>query len=789
MASLERAFGEWVVNRRWWIIIAAIVVVSISASGMRFLVFNNDTRVFFSKENPQLQALEALENTFSKEDNVYFVVAPKNGKVFTRETLAAIEELTELSWGMPYSSRVDSITNYQHTQAEEDDLLVEDLVENAAGLSDADIDRIKKIALSEPLLVNRMISPSGHVTAVNVNVHMPGKSMDEIPEVTAFTREMGDNFRAKYPNIDLYLSGGVIFDNAFSEAAKDDMATLVPAMFVALIIITGLAIRSVAGTFGTFIVIVISVTTALGLAGWMGMEMNMGSVNAPIIILTLAVADSIHFLIMMVHQMHKGKTKREAIAESIRVNVQPIFLTSVTTAIGFLTMNFSDAPPFRDLGNMVAMGMMAAFVFSITLLPAMMAVLPVRIKAEAKPQSGSDCRSCDSLASFVINRRTPIFWGTLVLIAVLASGMFRIDLNDNWVKYFDKRYDIRIASDFLIDNLTGFDLIEYSMESGESGGINDPDYLAKVEEFANWYRTQSKVVHVNAFTDTMKRLNKNMNGDDEAFYSIPEKRELAAQYLLLYEMSLPFGLDLNNRINVDKSTTRMTVTLKDTNTKELRVMDERARGWLKANAPGMFTYGASLSIIFSHISERNINSMLSASFLALVLISGILIIALRSFKLGLASLVPNLGPAFMAFGVWGFAVGQVGLSVSVIIAMTLGIVVDDTVHFMSKYLRGRREHNLSSPDAVRYAFDHVGTALWVTTLALTVGFLILSLSGFKLNSDMGMMTAITIVMALALDFLFLPTLLMKVDGAPDEEAVKGKLQEITPLGEPLGEEE
>ncbi len=760
MEKLEADFGRWVVKRRWWIIIATIVTVIISASGIRFLAFNNDSRVFFSKENPQLKALDAIENTYSKSDNVLFVVAPKDGKVFTRQTLAAVEELTEASWEMPYSSRVTSVTNYQHTAVVEDDLIVEDLVRDARSLSDAQIESKKKIALSEPLLVNRTISPSGHVTGVNVTILLPRKSLGEVPEVTAFAKKLADDMRQKYPEIDIYLTGGVIMDSGFSEASEDDMSTLIPAMFVTLVVIVGLALRSFTATFSTLLIILMSMFTGIGLAGWLGMLLNPASANAPTIILTLAVADSVHILVTIFQQMRLGKSRREAIVESVRINLQPVFLTSVTTAIGFLTMNFSDAPPFRDLGNIVAMGVMAAFVYSVLFLPALMSVLPVRTKIK----KDANCNSCDWLADFVIKRRKPIFWSTLVIIVVLASGILRIELDDNFVQYFDERYDFRRATDFTQENLTGFDIIEYSLESGSSGGINDPKYLNKVEEFVNWYRKQPKVVHVIAITEILKRLNKNMHGDDETFYRIPARRDLAAQYLLLYEMSLPFGQDLNNLINVDKSAARMIVTMRNTTTRQLREMDDKARQWLKANAPEkMFTYGSGLSIVWANISKRNIDSMLSATFGALVLISGILILALRSFKIGLLSMVPNLAPAFMAFGVWGMLVGRVGLAVSVMAALTLGIVVDDTVHFLSKYLRARREFALGPAEAVRYSFNTVGTALWVTTLALVAGFMILSFSGFKINADMGLMTAVTITLALALDFLFLPTLLLKVE--------------------------
>jgi predicted RND superfamily exporter protein len=769
MGKFERIFGYFVVKQRWWIIVATVIVVMATASGARFLTFSNDTRDFFSEKNPQLQALEALENTYSKDNNVLFVIAPKDGNVFTRNTLAAVEELTRAAWQMPYSSRVDSLSNFQHTWAEEDDLRVEDLVQNANSLSDADLERIKRTALSEPLLVNRIISSPGHVTGVNVKIMLPGESLEEVPQVAAFAHRMVDEFRRKNKDIDIYLTGGVMSDNAFGEAGWDDMSTLVPVMFLILVILVGISLRAFTGTFGTLIIILISMFTGMGLAGWLGMSLTPASVNAPLIILALAVADSVHLLATMFHQMRLGRTKHEAIAESLRVNLQPVFLTSITTVIGFLTMNFSDAPPFRDLGNIVAMGVTAAFVYSVLLLPSIMAVLPVRVKPRV---DAVDCLACNRLANFVIKRHKLVFWGTLAVIMVLTAGTLRIELNDDWIKYFDESYDIRKATDFAEKTLTGFHIIEYSLESGEPGGINNPEYLATIEKFARWYRTQPKVVNVNTIAETIKRLNKNMHADDESYYRIPEQRELAAQYLLLYEMSLPFGLDLNNQINVDKSATRMTVILKDTTTRELREMDQKARGWLKAHAPAsMFTYGSGLSIIWAHLSERNINSMLGASFGALGLISLILIFALRSFKLGVISLIPNLAPAIMAFGLWGMLVGQVGLGLSVIAAMTLGIVVDDTVHFMSKYLRARREHHLNPSAAVRYAFNTVGTAMWVTTLALVAGFSVLAFSGYRMSSDMGLMTALTITLALALDFLFLPTLLMKVEGKTDEKTV------------------
>jgi predicted RND superfamily exporter protein len=759
---MGKSYGEWLVRWRYLVLMTVIVLVAAAATGMRFLSFKTDYRVFFSEDNPQLQAFEQLQNTYTKTDNVLFVLAPRDGNVFTQETLASVIELTEASWQIPYSIRVDSITNYQHTEAHGDDLVVDDLVPDTEKLDAAELERIREIATNEPLLVNRIISRDGRVTGVNVTVQLPDpeeQTGKEVPEVTAFARNMVDRLRASNPNLDVYLTGMVIMNNSFPEISIRDQQTLVPAMFAVVLVTLILLLRSFAATAVTFVVIVFSIVTAMGLAGWLDIKLTPPSASSPTIILTLAVADCVHILVSFLHAMRRGMDKNSAMIESLRINLQPVFLTSLTTAIGFLSMNFSDAPPFRDLGNIVATGVMVAFLVSITLLPALMVILPVRVKAGRTRHS----RHMDNFAEFVVERRNFLFVWVGLIVGMLVIFIPRNELNDEFIKYFDKTVDFRNATDFSSANLTGIYTIDYSLSANESGGISEPEFLERVEAFANWYETQPEVWHVNTLTDIMKRLNKNMHADDAKWYRLPQERNLAAQYLLLYEMSLPYGLDLNNQIDVGKSATRMTVTVKNISSNEMLALEDRAQEWLRSNAPEMQANGASPSVMFAHIGYRNIRSMLTGTSVALVLISLTLVVALRSFKIGLISLVPNLAPAAMGFGLWGLLDGEVGLGLSIVTGMTLGIVVDDTVHFLSKYLRARREQNLTPPDAVRYAFSTVGTALWVTSLVLIAGFLVLTQSPFKLNADMGLLTAITIAFALAADFLFLPPLLMKVD--------------------------
>ncbi len=765
-------YTDFILRWRYVVVLVTFAGIIALAAGGKNLVFTNDYRYFFSEDNPQLLEFETLQNTYTKNDNIYIMLEPKQGDVFNKEFLAALKELTEASWQVPYSIRVDSITNFQHTYAESDDLIVLDLVDKAEELSDADISYIKQVALSEPLLVHRLVSASSDAVGVNITIELPGKNeITEGPEVVHFAREMVAKFEQENPEINVYTTGIVIMNNAFPEASIKDMQSLIPLAFLAIIIGLVFFLKSLTGTVITVIVIIFSIMAGMGIAGWMGFKLTPPSASAPTMILTLAVADCVHFFTTFLNSMRSGMNKHAAIKESLRINVHPIFLTSLTTVIGFLSLNFSDVPPFRDLGNITAIGVTFAFILSVFFLPAITAILPFKVKQRMDGKT----ILMQKLADFVVSNSRVLLWSMGAVIFIFIAIIPLNDVNDRFVEYFDESVEFRQHSDYVSEKLTGLYTVDISLQANESGGINKPEFIASMNEFSEWLRAQPEVVHVNSVSDTYKRLNKNMHGDDESFYSLPDNRELAAQYLLLYELSLPYGLDLNNQVNIDKTSTRISVTVDTLSTKQMLEFEDNTREWVKNNTQDINMVASSPAVIFSHLAVRNIYSMIIGTMIALALISVILIFALRSFKLGILSLAPNILPIGVAFGVWAIFDSEIGLALSIVAGMTLGIVVDDTVHFMSKYLRAKREKNLSARDAVRYAFENVGTALLVTTLVLAAGFMVLSLSSFELNSAMGLLTAITIVIALIIDFLFLPPLLIALEEGHNEKDISSDM--------------
>ncbi|ELK8586393.1 MMPL family transporter [Vibrio vulnificus] len=746
----------------FWTLIISLIAIVATAMGAKNLYFRGDYNIFFDGSNAQLQAFDEIQTTFAKTDNIALVLAPKSGDVFDQRTLTQIQEMTEQAWQVPYSSRVDSLANYQHTEAVDDDLLVEDLLYQSYSLTAERIAKVRTIAMSEPLLVNALVSEKGDVAVINITMQMPGvDETAEVNEVVAYVEQMLSHYRAQYPDVTIYKAGIIAMNHSFAMAAQNDSATLVPTMLLVILVFLTLMLRSFLSVLATLVVIIGAIVATLGIVGWAGMFLHVASVNVPTLIMTLAVADCVHVIASMRHFMRQGMPKSQAIHRSVTLNFVPIIITSVTTAIGFLMMNMSDSPVLRDFGNLSALGVMIACVLSVSLLPALLNLLPVRFSAK---QAAKSSDIMDKLADLVVHRRNVLLPLSIVVIAGSAALIPYNKVNDESVKYFDTSSEFRQAADFMEQRISGMTTMSIAIKTHQSQGIASPEFLAVLGEFTHWLREQPETDHVASLSDIYKRLNKNMHGDDNAYYTLPAERELAAQYLLLYEMSLPFGLDLNNQVNVDKSSVKLQLTVKNLGSVELVALEERIYQWFASHAPQYQVVASSPSLMFAHIGETNMSSMLSTLPITLILISALMIFALRSWRLGMISLVPNIAPAVIGFGLWALISGEINLGLSVVVTLTLGIVVDDAVHFLAKYQHARKAGQ-NAEQAVRYAFHTVGRALWITTVVLVAGFSVLAMSQFRLNSDMGQLSAIVIFVALVIDFVLLPSLLMRFDTA------------------------
>ena len=768
---------ELLLQKRKPLAVVSLLLAMALALGCVGLKMKTHYSVFFDASDPNLVAHQAMETEFTPADNVYFVVRSKGESIYTADTLAAVSRLTELSWALPYSVRVDSLANYNHVTGSGDELVARNLFDNPAELSPQQLSELQSLVSSKPEIHGLLVSTDAEFAGVNVNLALPYASEQAAMEVTVAARELKDQVLGEFPQVQIDILGQVPFNWIFNEMAMVDGETLFPVMFLLMFFVIACFFRSVAAVVVTLIVISASSAAAMGFGGLLGYSLNAINLVAGTIIMTVAVADSVHLLAEFNNSVRRGSTPQQAMLQSLQINYWPITVTSLTTAIGFLGLNFSASPPFRELGNMTAFGVVVAWLLSLGAFPALYLglVSDKHLKKLAQAGERSSGRFLQSrLPNWLIGTRPRYLISTGIITLLLISLTAQNRLDERVLTYFDADVPFRATVENIQDTLLGFDRIAYSIQTRQEAGINDPGFLHLVDDFVAWARTQPEVTHVASYTDVVKDVNRVLHEGNDTYYRVPDATDKAAQLLLLYEMSLPFGADIKHLVNHDKSGLRVSIGLSSQSAKGLLAFDRKAQQWLARNNDSSdyrVSRGASVSMMFAHIGMENIKSMISGNLLATLLVTICLMLFLASVKYGLLTLLPNVVPALVAFGVWGMLVGEINMAIAVVFCITLGIVVDDTVHFTAKYLHGRRQLGLEAADAVRYAYSRVSHALLVTTVVLVSGFLVLGLSSLSVNSSMGILVALTIAVAFVYDLFVFPRILLAVDGGKDAQTV------------------
>lgn len=753
-------YADWIIRWRWAVIAFSVLLFAGAGLALEKVQFSGDYRDFFAKDDPQLKAHELVQNAYSSDNNALVVFAPKSGDVFERRTLEAVASFTEQAWRLPFVRRVDSVTNFQHTEARNDDLVVRDLARQPGRLSEAQLGEVRRIALNEPLLVKKLVSLSGHVTGVSISFALPKRSETEIPAAVKALRGELQRIGQAYPEIELHATGGLLLDNAFDEQAQADLATLTPLMYLLILVVMFVATRSVLGVLSTLLVLTFSIIVAIGATALLGIKLTAISVSAPTILMTIAVANCVHVILYVLRRMGSGESRHEALRHTLAANVPVIAAVCATDALGFFSMALSDVPPIANFGIILGIGAIAAFFFSVAFLPALLAVLPLKGRASLHRRG----EWLGRVVVRLIDHRRAIFAVAVLVNAAAVFFVLQNKLEDNFVNYFSRDIEFRRDTDFVSANLTGVHEVIYSVPARGPGAVASPEYLENLDRLTEWLRRQPEVFNVTSLSDVVKRINRTMNGNDPAAYRIPAEQQAASQLLLLFEMSLPPGLELNDQIRVDRSASKLSLVVKDITSAELLAFDQRVQGWMRAQLPAyMASQGTGPSVMFSRIGEMNVAGTIQSYVLQILAISVVICLLLRSVKLGFVSLIPNVIPSLIAFGLWGAFVGQIGLSVAVVAVLTYGIIVDDTIHSVFKYHHARKTMRLDPRSAIQYVYNMSGMSVLLTTVTLVLGFGVLTFSNFDLNADLGIMSALTIGIASVVDLLLLPALLYVTD--------------------------
>ena len=751
-------FIQWIVNHPKSILIVTLFLVIGFAIGLKNLSISNDFRVYLSKDNPQLQAFESFESNYVKSDSATFVITAKEGDLFNKPALTLIQELTERSWLVQNAYRVSSLSNYQYSQSKDDEITTDYFIDDPSILTDEKLNELRAVALKEKRLVQSLLTKDGELSVIIINLHLDKKDANSSITVTEEMESIRNSFRAKYPNLQIDNGGSTAFNATLARAVQSDLTRLMPLSYLIIFIGLFFFLRSAMGASAIFLLITSCLLCTFGLFGWVAPVLTPIAGFAPSILLSIMVADSVHVLVTYFAQLRQGKNKKDSVFASLSLNLMPIFVTSITTIIGFLSLNFSSSPPYRDLGNMVAFGVLIALLFSLFLLPSLLLVMPSKNSFKSIQNNW-----IDSFAEFVILRKKELLILVSSFVVLLSVFVSNNKLSDNWSNYFDDSFPVVKLVTRIDGYLTGVNTLEYSFKSNSDKGIFDPEYLKQLDAFEQWYLQQPKIVAVKSLSQLMKDLNRVMHDDKKEWERVPETSELAAQYLLFHEFGLPEGMGLNNLVTIHKDASRFSVSMTYAGSDELLEMDENAQAWLDKNAPAIKASPATgLGIVFANIANRNIYSILKGTFFALVGISIVLMVVLRSIKYGLISLIPNLIPAVMAYGLWGLTFGFVDIALSIVACSTLGIVVDDTIHFLHKYILARKSGK-NAEDSIRESFSRVGIALITTSVVLASGFIILSISHMNTSAAIGSLMAITLIFALVVDLLLLPPLLLYLD--------------------------
>lgn len=735
-----------------------LALIGILGSQLLHMAFNGNIKVMFDANDAHYQQLQLLEEEYAESNYLVMLYAPADHDVYSQQSLTSLKTLTDRLWQLPYVMRVDALSEQTQLGVDEDTLSITPLVNYANGKPTTASEQIEQYLQQHPQVKARLLADYGDMYLITASIQLTGDHLPAVLSLNEAARTLQAETLAANPGAALYLNGDIVLEDAMLQVTMDDIIRVNPIVFVAIFLLLGLFLRSWVAIAAASAVAGASTALATGLHVMLGFEMNPITMMAPAVVLVIAVADSIHVLTHYVLQRRAGAAVEQALSESLRHNLSPIFWTSVTTAVGFLGMNFGDSPPFRAMGNMAAIGVLCALITTFTILPSVVMLFP----GEQPRAPMNLARHMRTLSRWVISMPRQLLFSILLIAVSLCLFIPRMELNDNINEYFDESLPIYESIQVATGQTSGAQFIVYSLDAGEPDGVNQTDFLTQVESFSDWLAAQPEVRGVHSYLDLVKQINQTMHADDPDYYRIPDDDALISQYLLLYEMTLPAGMDLTQDLNIDRSALKLTVNVRDGDNQSMMALEQRIDRWLATNQPELRSQGSSQLLMFAHMGHKIMLSMIAGSAFTLVFITLFMIAALRSLRFGLLSLIPNVFPALVVYGLWAILVGHVNHAAAMTFSICLGLVVDDTIHFMSRYLHFRRE-GVAANSAIEQTFASAGTAIVITSLTLICGVILLSLSHFTVNDTMSLMLAGIISAALLFDLLFLPSLLLWVD--------------------------
>jgi predicted RND superfamily exporter protein len=782
LSALFGRIGAWSFDHRWTVFTACLLILGASVVLASRARFDNSFEAYFDTEDPVYADYQEYREEFGSDEIAYILYEAPDRPYgpFDLEVMRKIQSLTEaLEEEVPFTNEVTSLANVEFVEGVPGGIEIHELLEEFPE-SQEELLAIRDKVLDKPLYVGGLVSADARYAAIILE--MDRSSVDPLDEIR-LDPDGGDGLdnlypqasyhpieellaRPEYGDIVFHHVGDVALNAIYNEIIAGESAGLAGITFCVIAALLYFFFRRPIGVIGPLAIVFLSIMVCLAFVALMGWRLDLMFVMLPTLLIAVGVACSVHIIAEFRAFHAELGDRREAVRRTLYLVGTPCLLTSLTTAAGFASMSIAPIKAISHFALYSAVGVVAAFALSITLLFVFLSF--------GRPTSGSEASDEEiarakggrlfraalaAVARFDVRFRRSILAAFALVFVVSALGMARLRVDSNFLDEFSPDEPIRQAIEYVDDIMGGTYSFIYLFDSSEPDGIKNPAVLREIARFQHEADTHTDLVTKSySIDDVLMDLNRSFHEGDLAYQVLPETRELVAQYLLLYEMS--GGEEVEEYVSGDFSRASLELRLKAVESSELAKLEHDlavylAEHPLQASSVRVTGIGALWLQLMDYITQSQIRGFL----LAFTVIAALLCFVFRSIKIGLIAMVPNLSPVVLTLGVMGWIDMPLDYVRLLIASVAIGISVDDTIHHMTRFdLEFRRCG--SYREAHRAAMLDVGRALVITSVVLVLGFLVFHFSRLDSTASFGTLLATTIAVALAADFLLMPALVL-----------------------------
>lgn len=771
MTGLINAWADFVIARRALVIAIAVIVIPLVLLTGGSIPFDNSTARYFIEGDPTLEEYDTLLDLFG--DNEYLIIgieAAPGSDVFTPESLHALTEISDFLDFHPYVTQLRSLSNYQYLSGNDFSLSTEYLIDDPASLAgnQAEIERVKATLRGESLALGTLITEDFRHTRIAARVEYREETSEHkvelVQQLFQFIAEEGLD---SSPDYTLHLSGYPLVNERFETVSAEDTTLLIPIMIVVMVAILFVSFRSLVAMILPWVVIASGILLLLELQYYLGIPHTTIDTSALIpTLIIIGIGITVHVLLQFFQCASAGGSTVDAARDTIRHIWLPAFFTAITTSAGFLALSVTRLLPIREFALLGAIGPLLLFLFSLTVLPAMLSYLGTLPKDTSRiVTSGIISRLTQKVPDFTFRNRKVIIALGLLTIVFSVWNLPNAEVDNNYVTLFKESSRTRQDIEYFDEVFKGMMTLDIILDSGAPEGIKNPEFLRDMESIENWLSDHPALGKVNSLTDYLKEINKALNGDDPDYYALPTSREMSAQFLLLYD-SAGANEDLSDIKDFENRYTRMVVPVINMPASEMQAELDDIRAYMERQVPHLNPLLTGTMVLYTVQDVYTSEGMVLSFLVALAVISTFFVILFRSLRYGLLSIIPSVMPIILAASIAGFLGIYLDQSAVIVFAMTMGIAVDDAIHVMNRYLSNRRA-GASTRQAVQTALNESGRAVVFSSMVLVFGFSVLCFGSFTTVINVGMFGSIIMALALLGDLIFLPAILFVVDSDED----------------------